>query len=72
MNVAKTLTVFERFHGTLTFDFFNLFNHANLFTPSVSLNSTNTFGQITSDTAGQWSNIGVGARRVQASLRIDF
>jgi hypothetical protein len=76
---AKVTTLTETVRIKFAVDMFNLFNHTNLITPGtgffsgLSLYSPATFGVVSSDVStigGQ--NVGVGPRRIQASLRLEF
>ena len=72
-SLSKQTTIAEQFRVKLQVDFLNVFNHPNFLTPTVSLFSPASFGVVTTDNsvnAGQ--NVGLGPRRLQASLRVDF
>jgi hypothetical protein len=72
-SLAKQTDLTERLRMKVGADFFNAFNHLNFLTPSTSLYSPTSFGVVTvynSANAGQ--NVGLGPRRVQVSLRVEF
>jgi len=72
-SLSKQTRISERFRAKFQVDFLNVFNHVNFLTPTVSLFSPTSFGVITADnSANAGQNVGLGPRRLQASLRIDF
>jgi Carboxypeptidase regulatory-like domain len=71
-NVQKSTKLTERVSSKFTLDFFNLFNHANLITPTLNYNAQSGFGSITQDQSAWGNNISSGPRRIQASLRVQF
>jgi hypothetical protein len=73
LSLSKQTNITERMKIKLQVDFFNIFNHVNFLTPSVSLFSPSSFGVVTTDnSANAGQNVGLGPRRLQASLRFDF
>jgi hypothetical protein len=72
-SLSKETSITERVRVKFQADFLNVFNHTNFLTPTVSLFSPTAFGVITADnSANAGQNVGLGPRRIQASLRIDF
>jgi hypothetical protein len=72
-SLSKETSITERMRVRLQVDFLNIFNHPNLLTPTVSLFSPTSFGVVTADnSANAGQNVGLGPRRLQASLRVDF
>ncbi len=51
-------------------DFFNLFNHANCFDPSLNIISPETFGVISSELIP--ANRTPGSRSIELGLRVSF
>ena len=70
MRLGKTTTFHERWKLGLSADFFNVFNHQNFNTPSLSYSSPATFGVITSTYAPP--NRTNAARWIEMGLRLDF
>ncbi|HSE98473.1 MAG TPA: hypothetical protein VLD57_09440, partial [Blastocatellia bacterium] len=62
--IGKETHITERVRFTLSFDFFNLFNHVNFRNPNLSLQNPASFGVI----SGQANS----PRRIQVGGRIDF
>ncbi len=62
--VAKETSITERVKIEFSFDFFNVFNHVNFSTPSLSLNNPASFGVYTSQANS--------ARAIQFGTRIEF
>ncbi len=76
VSLFKDILPERRIHAQFQAQAFNLFNHTNLATPGVSVNSTGTFGQITATSSSTGSvNIPspVGTQRVmQFALKFMF
>ncbi|MGH9796118.1 MAG: hypothetical protein ACRD5G_15220, partial [Candidatus Acidiferrales bacterium] len=68
--VGKETRITERVTYALSFDFFNVFNHVNFSTPSLSLNNRAAFGVFTSQLTPP--NRTDGARWIQLGMRISF
>lgn len=64
LSVAKKTALTERTRVTFSAEFFNVFNHVNFLDPSVSLQSPQTFGVITTQ--------GNDPRQIQIGMRFDF
>ena len=62
--IGKDTQITKRVRWELSADFFNVFNHVNLSTPSLSLNNPAAFGVYTSQTGSP--------RVVQLGSRISF
>jgi hypothetical protein len=79
-SLGKRTPVTESVNITLSFDFFNIFNHPNFnaspsaFGLPVSILSPSTFGVITSQATGLpiLGDINVGPRRLQFGFRLEF
>ena len=71
---GKRTRLTEKLTLNLGFDFFNLFDHVNFFTPGLSLAAPATFGVITAQESPTilTGDINVGPRRMQFFLRMDF
>jgi len=70
MRLGKTTSITERWKLGFSADFFNIFNHQNFTTPSLSFASPATFGVITSTyTPPNRTN---AARWIEMGLRLDF
>ncbi|HKY28424.1 MAG TPA: carboxypeptidase-like regulatory domain-containing protein [Pyrinomonadaceae bacterium] len=67
---AKETSITERVKYELSFDFFNVFNHVNFATPSLSLNNPAAFGVYTTQITP--ANRIDGARAIQAGMRVSF
>ncbi len=73
VSLSKETNVTERVKARFQVDFLNVFNHVNFLTPATSIYSPTTFGVVTADnSANAGQNVGLGPRRLQASLRIQF
>jgi hypothetical protein len=70
MRVAKNTRISERFKTEFSADFFNIFNHENFSTPSLSIGSPATFGVITSTATP--ANRTNSARWIEMGLRVEF
>jgi hypothetical protein len=68
--VGKQTRITERVRVEFSFDFFNVFNHVNLATPSLSLNSPANFGVFTTQVVPP--NRTEGSRWIQFGSRISF
>lgn len=68
--VGKETRITERVTYEFSFDFFNVFNHVNLSTPSLSLNNPAAFGVYSSQFTPP--NRTDGARWIQFGSRISF
>lgn len=68
--VGKETRITERVRFEFSFDFFNVFNHVNLATPNLSLNSPANFGVFTSQVIPP--NRTEGSRWIQFGSRISF
>ena len=64
LRIAKETRITNRVRWELSADFFNLFNHVNLSTPSLTLNNPGAFGVFTGQTGDP--------RRIQIGSRISF
>jgi hypothetical protein len=64
LRIAKETRITNRVRWELSADFFNVFNHVNLSTPSLTLNNPATFGVFTGQTGD--------ARTIQIGSRISF
>ncbi len=64
LGLTKKIAITERTGLTFSAGFFNLFNHVNFLDPAVSLQSTQTFGVVTTQ--------GNDPRQISLSLRLDF
>ncbi len=64
MTVARKIRFTERWRSTLTFQFFNIFNHVNFNDPPSNLQSPQSFGVISSQ--------GNLPRQIQVGLHVDF
>jgi hypothetical protein len=70
MRMGKTTNITEKWKLGFSADFFNIFNHQNFNTPSLSYTSPTTFGVITSTyTPPNRTN---AARWIEMGLRLDF
>ena len=70
MRVGKETAITEHVNLEFSFDFFNIFNHVNFGTPSLSLNNPGAFGVINSQvTPPDRTN---GARWIQFGARVSF
>jgi hypothetical protein len=78
LSIGKDTRVTERVTIKFSADFLNAFNHPNFLTPgnigtnSLSLFAPQSFGVITNDQSATFGNIGVGPRRIQGGLRLEF
>jgi hypothetical protein len=73
LSISKETSVTERIKAKFQVDFLNVFNHVNFLTPATSIFSLTSFGVVTADnSANAGQNVGLGPRRIQASLRIQF
>jgi hypothetical protein len=70
MNLSKRTTITERVFMRLSFDFFNIFNHHNFSTPSLSYTNPQAFGVISSTVTP--ANRTNSARWIQLGLRLEF
>jgi hypothetical protein len=70
MRLGKTTVIAERWKVGLSADFFNIFNHQNLATPTLTYSSPATFGVITATYAPP--NRTNAARWIELGLRLDF
>ena len=68
--LGKSTRITERVGFELSADFFNVFNHVNFATPSLSLNSPTTFGVFTTQLVPP--NRTEGSRWVQIGMRFTF
>ncbi len=68
--LGKTTSITEKMKLSYSADFFNIFNHQNFATPSLSFTSPATFGVITSTLAPP--NRTNAARWIEMGLRLDF
>ncbi len=68
--LAKSTRITERVSWELSADFFNVFNHVNLATPSLSLNSPANFGVFTTQLVPP--NRTEGSRWIQIGMRLNF
>jgi len=64
LSLVKKVQLTEKITVTFSSEFFNLFNHVNFLDPSVSLQSPQTFGVLTTQANDP--------RHVQLGLRVDF
>ena len=64
LSLVKKVQLTEKITVTFSSEFFNLFNHVNFLDPSVSLQSPQTFGVLTTQANDP--------RQVQLGLRVDF
>lgn len=70
-SIGKKFTITERFRAGLEMDVFNVFNNVNFANPTLSFTNPASFGVVTSQfTTG--GTDGLGQRRVQLGLRLDF
>ena len=70
-SLGKKFKLTERVSAGFSFDVFNVMNHVNFANPALSLQNPANFGVVTSQfTTG--GTDGLGQRRVQAGLRLDF
>lgn len=70
MRFGKTITLHENWKLAFSSDFFNVFNHENFTTPTLTYSSPATFGVITSSYAPP--NRTNSARWIEMGLRLDF
>jgi len=68
--LAKETRITERVGFEISADFFNVFNHVNLATPSLSLNAPTNFGVFTTQLTPP--NRSDGARWIQLGMRFKF
>jgi hypothetical protein len=68
--LGKQTRITERVGFDISADFFNVFNHVNRGTPSLSLNSPANFGVITAQLAAP--NRSEGSRWIQLGMRVSF
>jgi hypothetical protein len=71
-SIAKKTKITERVSARFSADFFNMLNHPNFNTPTLSLSDPADFGVITSAVSPQGADTNVGPRRIQFGLRIEF
>jgi hypothetical protein len=70
MRFGKTTSIKERYKLGFSADFFNIFNHENFTTPTLTYSSPATFGVVTSTyTPPNRTN---SARWIELGLRLDF
>jgi hypothetical protein len=70
MNLSKRTAITERVSIRLSFDFFNIFNHPNFATPTLSYSNPQAFGVISSTlTPPNRTN---SARWIELGLRLEF
>ena len=70
-SLGKKIPITERVVLGFSFEVFNVFNNVNFSNPSLSLQTPASFGVVTSQFTTNGTD-GLGQRRVQAGLRIDF
>ncbi len=68
--LPRRLRITERVKIEFSFDFFNVFNHVNFSTPTLTLNNPAAFGVYTGQAA--LPNRLDGARGIQAGMRFSF
>ncbi len=70
VSLGKKTSITETVSVAFSFDFFNIFNHANFSEPSLSLTSPSTFGNVTSQLVP--ANRQEGSRWIQFGIRVEF
>jgi len=72
LSLGKQTTIKEGLKVTFLADFFNAFNNVMFANPTLDLNTSNTFGVLTTQFIAPERNNTAGSRWIQLGLRIEF
>jgi len=72
LSLGKQTTIKEGLKVTFLADFFNAFNNVLFANPTLDLNTSNTFGVLTTQFIAPERNNTAGSRWIQLGLRIEF